>query len=199
MHKILIATHNKGKYPEFETFFKAHGFKTVAAYEAKLSDVEEGDTSFAENARLKAAHGLKQKQLMTLGDDSGLEIPALDDFPGVITARFTKEQGGYQQAVNYYLDKLKADECRARYVAELCLAVADQEYITTRATVEGKLIRNPRGKEGFGYDQWFVPAGFTQTCAELTMAQKQEISHRGKALSQLIEQMQKHESLRPLS
>jgi non-canonical purine NTP pyrophosphatase (RdgB/HAM1 family) len=198
MHKILIATHNKNKYIEFKAFFAEQWLETTAAFEQGVSDVIEGDISFAENARLKADHGLRLSGLPTLGEDSGLEIPALNNFPGVITKRFTDECGGYQSAVSHYLDKLGVETCDARYVAELCLSLPDQQYITTRATLEGSLIRTPRGEGIFGYDPWFVPKGFKKTCAELTVAQKQEISHRGKALRQLMEQMQKHDFFRAI-
>lgn len=199
MQKIVIATYNKGKYAEFQAFFSAHGFETIAAYELELPDVEEGDVSFADNARLKAEAAMRLTGLPALGDDSGLEIPELNNFPGVVTARFTKECGGYPAAVNHYLDKLQKNSCAARYVAELCLAQPSQSNIQVRATVEGKLIHDRRGERDFGYDPWFVPEGHKQTCAELTLEEKEKISHRGKALRLLMEKMKPHDRLRAVS
>jgi XTP/dITP diphosphohydrolase len=199
MQKIVIATYNKGKYAEFQAFFAAHGFETVAAYELELPDVEEGDVSFADNARLKAEAAMRLTGLPALGDDSGLEIPELNNFPGVVTARFTKECGGYPAAVRHYLDTLNKKSCTARYVAELCLAQPSQPNIFVRAAVEGKLTADRRGEREFGYDQWFVPEGFTQSCAELSLAEKEKISHRGKALRLLMEKLKPDDRLRAVS
>lgn len=193
MHKILIATYNKGKYTEFQSFFAQHGIETVAAYEMNVPDVEEGETSFAENAKLKAENGWRCTGLPTLADDSGLEIPELNNYPGVLTARITKDLGGYPQAVAHYCSKLNKASFAAKYVAELCLYGGEDNIITSRATVEGMLQAHAKGERDFGYDQWFVPKGYTQTCAEISLAEKEKISHRGKALRQLMEQINRDE------
>jgi XTP/dITP diphosphohydrolase len=199
MHKILSATYNKSKYAEFAHFFTAHGFETAASYQLEIPDVEEGVTSFAENAKLKAMNAMQYSHLPSLGDDSGLEIPELDNFPGVVTARFTKDQGGYPQAVEYYCNKLSKDRFAARYVAELCLALPNGDFITTRETLDGELIRHPRGDQSFGYDAWFVPEGLNQTCGEISRAEKEVISHRGKAVKSLLKKMEEYAPLRLVS
>ncbi len=193
MRKILIATYNKGKYAEFQAFFKSHGIETVAAYECDVPDTEEGETSFADNARKKAENGWAHTGLPTLADDSGLEIPDLNNYPGVLTARVTKQLGGYPQAVQNYCERVGRDSFPARYVAELCLVVDNKKSFATRAQVEGSLIRTARGTRDFGYDRWFIPKGYTCSCAELSLAEKEAISHRGKALRQLMECLQNDE------
>lgn len=199
MQKIIIATYNKSKYAEFAHFFNAHGFETEASYQLEIPDIDEGVTSFAENAKLKAMNATQFSRLPSLGDDSGLEIPELDFFPGVITARFTKDQGGYPQAVAYFCDKLGKEHFKARYVAELCLALPNGDFITSRETLDGELIRAPRGDQSFGFDAWFVPEGLHQTCGEITRAEKEALSHRGKALKSLMKKMEEHAPFRTLS
>ncbi len=190
MQKILICTYNKNKYPEFQRFFKEHGYDTTAAFELGLGDVVEGDTSFHDNARLKAVHGYQQTKLASLGDDSGLEVPDLNFFPGVITARFAKEIGGYPQAIEHFYASLKTDQpIAAQYKAVLCLALSDEIILETEAIVKGHLIRHPRGERVFGFDQWFVPEGYTETFSQMSLAEKEALSHRGKALVNMAELM----------
>lgn len=195
MQKILITTYNESKFAEFSAFFAEKAIDVVASYQMGIPDVEEGEISFAANAKLKADNGVLHSGLPSLADDSGIEIIDLDNFPGVITARYTKQVGGYAQATASFFAKLpQATTLKARYVAELCLALPDGTYITARDTIEGHLKQTPSGDQLFGFDPWFVPTGETRSFAEMSKAEKAAISHRGKALRQLLQKIEQHES-----
>lgn len=157
-------------------------------------DVEETGSTFAENASLKAAAYARRSGLFTLGDDSGLEIRALDNAPGVLSARYGGEKTGFHQKMKMLLGELSAipnANRDARFVCVMSLATPNGEIVLEAEGVcEGRLAESPRGGGGFGYDPIFIPSGFDLTFGELDSDIKQQISHRARAAAKIIRYLQ---------
>jgi XTP/dITP diphosphohydrolase len=183
--KIVIATHNPGKLKEFAGLLAPLGWDLVSAGALGLPEPEETGASFAANAALKARAAAAAAGLPALADDSGLCVAALDSGPGVFSARYAA--GDYPAAFARIIAAAAArDEWRARFVCALCLAAPDGGTATYIGQADGVIAQSPRGANGFGYDPIFVPAGYRQTFAELGAVVKDGISHRAKAVTQLL-------------
>jgi XTP/dITP diphosphohydrolase len=152
--------------------------------------VEDGET-FLENARKKAHPAAKASGLPTLGEDSGLEVDALGGAPGIYSARYAREDGGddaNNRKLRREMEDVPPGKRGARYRCVAVLAFPDGREITGEGSCEGEIAREPRGSGGFGYDPVFLlPDG--RMMAELSSAEKDAISHRGRALRQLREKM----------
>ena len=188
--KIVVATHNKGKIREFKAALAEIGIEAVGIGELVTvpEPVEDGDT-FAANARNKAHYYMKACGLPCLADDSGLEVDALDGAPGVYSARYAGEHATDEDNNKKLLNALKdvpADKRTGRYVAELVLAYPDGKELTARGTCEGVIIDEAHGEGGFGYDPYFYVPSLGHTMAEIPLAEKNAISHRGLALKKLV-------------
>lgn len=190
---LLIATGNQGKAREFRDMLASDTLRwTDLSQHARGPEVEETGRTFRANACLKASTYARHYQMWTLADDSGLEVDALDGAPGVLSARWAAiHRAGQGDADNNAL-LLKQladvpDEKRtARFVCVLALSDPQGRIIlTTRDTVEGRILRAPRGRNGFGYDPLFLIDALGRTTAELPPEEKHAISHRGKALRSL--------------
>jgi XTP/dITP diphosphohydrolase len=188
--RVLIATTNPGKIREFRQILGDDRFQwdDLSQHRGTEAPEETGET-FRANACLKAAYYAKLFRTPALADDSGLEVDALDGKPGVHSARWAEmNRAGKGDADNnaLLLRQLEgvADERRtARFVCVLALADAEGKILlTARDTVEGRIIHQPRGENGFGYDPLFLVDAAGKTTAELAPAEKHAISHRGKAL-----------------
>lgn len=195
---ILIATGNAGKAREFLEILAAAQPGRAALRFTNLADhsnvveVQETGTTVDENACLKATGYARQFNRWALADDSGLEVDALGGSPGVYSARWAEmHDAGKGDAANnaQLLEQLRdvPDAARtARFVCVLALSdPAGQVVLTARDSVEGQILRSPRGTNGFGYDPLFLVAGTALTTAELPRAEKHRVSHRGKALRRL--------------
>jgi len=150
----------------------------------------EGEESYVENARAKAVYGREvgPEEAWMLGEDSGLEVVALGGAPGVRSARYGAEGG---EAIERLLDELRGvEDRRARYVCELVLLGPGVEELRGSGVLKGRIAREARGSEGFGYDPVFLPAGEEATVAELGNAWKAENSHRARAAADLRGQTQ---------
>ena len=193
---IVIATHNAKKRVELSRILSPLGYRVI---DFPLSDVEETGVTFEENARLKALSGCRESGLPCVGDDSGLCVDALDGAPGVYSARYAGEHGNDAANIAKLLDALKYTENihrTARFVCAACCVFPDGSKITVRGTCEGHIASAPSGKGGFGYDPVFLPdeaPGFTM--AQLDAAQKDAISHRGRALALLANQLLEMENM----
>ena len=198
--EILIATANPGKSAEFRQMLGADRFAWHDLSEqSKQQPVEETGETFRANACLKAAEYARRHHMWTLADDSGLEVDALNGRPGVYSARWAKMNGaGSGDADNNktllaQIDQVPDEQRTARFVCVLALADPTGRIIlTARDTVEGRLLRVPRGSNGFGYDPLFFIESLGKTTAELDPDQKHQISHRGKALRRLRELMERN-------
>ena len=182
--KVALASTNKGKLRELRVLFPDWDIEPLAA-----DYPEETGETFYENAVAKTqfARTVVDEEVPVLGEDSGLEVGALDARPGVRSARFAGPDASDDDNVEQLLRELDAvpdDERGARYVSELVLLSSDQELRGT-GTLEGRIGTERRGSEGFGYDPVFIPAGHDRTVAELGDAWKRENSHRARAAQAL--------------
>jgi len=184
--RLLIATRNRGKLQEFRTLLEELPLEPcdLNSFPAIGTVAETGDT-FAENASLKAKEYARQAVVMTLADDSGLEVKALGGAPGVLSARYAGEGASDSERVQKLLSELSNinDGNRAaRFVSVVAIADASGTILNvSRGVCNGAIVEAPRGTNGFGYDPIFVPEGFDQTFAELSSEIKNQISHRGRA------------------
>lgn len=195
--KLLIATSNKGKIKEFREMLGADRFQWSDLSEHReIAPVEETGQTFRENACLKAQYYARALNTWAMADDSGLEVDAIDRKPGVHSARWAEmNNAGKGDAANNALllkqiEHVEDSKRTGRFVCVLALSNPQGQIIlTVRDTVEGRLIRSPRGTNGFGYDPLFYFDDLGCTTAELPPEKKHEISHRGKALRRMRELM----------
>lgn len=166
--------------------------RLVSASEAGVVLPEETGTTFVENALLKARAAADQTGLVAIADDSGLEVDALDGAPGVRSARFAGEPSDDAANNALLLRRLAAvppEKRAARFRSVVAIVTPDGSEFVSEGTLEGTVLRVPRGSSGFGYDPLFVPLGLDRTLAELTMEEKNRISHRGQAVRRAIERL----------
>jgi XTP/dITP diphosphohydrolase len=183
--QILVATHNAGKLREFGLLFAPLGYEAVGAGALGLTEPEETADSFEGNARLKAVAAAQASGMRALADDSGLCVAALGGGPGVFSARYAA--GDYPGAFAKVIAACAAaGEWRAWFVCALCLAEQDGASATYIGRVQGRIAEVPSGGGGFGYDPLFVPVGYAQSFAVLGDAVKGRISHRARALAQVV-------------
>ena len=189
----MLASHNPGKLAELEALLAPHGVAVVSSRELGLGEPDETGLTFADNARLKAHAAAQVSGLPALADDSGLEARGLDGAPGVQSARWAGPERDFALAMARVRDALgsrfgdfaRADR-RAAFVAVLCLAWPDGHEELAEGRVEGTLVDPPRGAGGFGYDPMFAPEDDRRTFGEMPPAAKQALSHRARALRQLL-------------
>ena len=186
--RLVIATRNPGKVREIIRI--CYGWPTAWLTFETVSwpEIEEAGASYLENAVLKAQGVAAAVGEAALADDSGIEVDALGGGPGPRSARFAGEGAGDWDNLRLLIERLKElpPAARgARYRCVAALALPDGAEVWSEATCEGRLILEPRGAGGFGYDPIFVPEGFDRTMAELSPQEKDAISHRGKAFRAL--------------
>ena len=188
--KIILATQNQGKVRELQELLSDEDIEVLSLLDIPdWEDVEENGETFADNAALKARTAVLRTGLIALADDSGLEVDALDGRPGVYSARFAGEPKDDERNNDKLLQLLEVvpdDKRTARFSCALVLATPDGEEFLTEGTVEGRILRQRRGKGGFGYDPLFFVAEFARTMAELNLAQKNKLSHRAQAFHKVI-------------
>ena len=190
--KILLATHNIKKRVELQRILSPLGIEVVLADDigCDLRDVEETGTTFEENALLKAVSGCEDSGLPCIGDDSGLCVDALDGAPGVFSARYSGGHGNDEGNINKLLSELKdvpEEKRTARFVCTACCVFPDGRKITVRGECEGKILTERHGSGGFGYDPIFAAEGLN--FGEITAEEKDRLSHRGKALRLLADEL----------
>jgi XTP/dITP diphosphohydrolase len=188
--KLLLATNNAGKVKEFRSLLEGIPFKMVTPKELgiKMDVAETGDT-YQENAGLKACALAKATGLLTLADDSGIEVDALGGAPGVISARYAGENATDKERVNYLLAKIKdvpQEKRTARFVCVIAIAQPDGQVTFVNGKCEGLITFAPSGDQGFGYDPIFFFPEQGKTMAELQAETKNKISHRGRAAQKAV-------------
>ena len=187
--KVVIATHNPGKLKEMRELLAPHGIETISAGDLGLDEPIETGTSFAENAKLKAAAAANASHLPALADDSGLTVEALGGEPGIYSARWAGEKKDFAHAMKTVEEKLKLKKAttperrRGAFIAALCLAWPDGEIATFEGRVDGRIVWPPRGDQGFGYDPIFLADGFNRTFGEMSAEEKHGLPPRGEGLS----------------
>jgi XTP/dITP diphosphohydrolase len=188
MRALLLATTNHHKLAEFRTIFSDIPFKLLSPLDINLDiDVEETGTTFAENAELKARAYAQASGLLSLADDSGLEIDALGGAPGVYSARFAGRNTSYAERFRLILQELQGlppEQRNARFRCSIALAEPNGYCRIVDGVIEGRIADTPRGDHGFGYDPIFFVPELGKTTAELAPDEKNRISHRGRAAQQ---------------
>ena len=184
---LVFATNNQNKLKEVKSKLKAEilGLADIHCNE----DIEETGKTFEENAFIKAKYVLDKYGYDCFADDSGLEVDALDGAPGVYSARYAGEHGNAEANMNKLLENLKGiGNRKARFVTVICL-INKENTLYFRGEINGTIINEKRGDDGFGYDPIFVPDGFNLTFAEMTLEEKNKMSHRALALEKMTQHL----------
>ena len=194
MGKLIFATGNEGKMREIRVIMEDLGVEILSQKEAGLApQVDENGTTFEENAIIKAkAVAALAPEAIVLADDSGLEIDYLNKEPGIYSARYAGEDTSYVVKNQMLLDRLAGvpqEKRTARFVCVIAAVFPDGQTVTVRETMEGFIGEVPVGENGFGYDPIFQVPQYGCSSAQLTMEQKNELSHRGKALRKMKEEI----------
>lgn len=187
---VVVATRNKGKLKEFRAMLEPIGYevKGIDDIDATLPDVVEDADTFEGNALKKAREFSRALGMAVVSDDSGLCVDALGGAPGVYSARYAGENAGDEANLAKLLADLKGDTSPGQYVCVLAYVDGEHEVVV-RGECDGELIAERRGTGGFGYDPIFYVEQYGHTMAELTMDEKNAISHRALALKRLISQL----------
>jgi len=185
--KLLFATHNPNKILEIKPKLPS-GFRLTSLEELKfLNEVPETGNTLEENALEKARYIYNRFKIIVMADDTGLEVEALNNEPGVFSARYAGDQKNSEDNINKLLGKLSGIANRkARFRTVISLITATEE-INFEGIVEGVIIHERRGNGGFGYDPVFIPDGHDKTFAEMSLEEKNQISHRARAINKLTE------------
>lgn len=191
MSTIVLATGNKGKVKELASLFAEHNITIVPQSDFNVSEVAETGTTFVENAIIKARHAAKVTGMSAIADDSGLAVDALGGAPGVYSARYAGEDATDDDNTQKLLSALSDIEETKRGARFHCVLVymqssEDPTPIICHGVWEGSICRETQGNEGFGYDPVFWQADRQLTSAQLPRDLKNQLSHRGKALTQLV-------------
>lgn len=197
MKSIILASNNKDKVKEVKEILK--GYDIISMKEAGIDvDIEENGTTFEENALIKARAIMKLTGQITMADDSGLEIDYLNKAPGVYSARFMGHDTSYDiknKALIQKLEGVKGSDRSGRFVCAIAVCFPDGREIVKRGTMEGLIAEEIKGDNGFGYDPIVYLPEYGKTSGELAPEEKNKISHRGKALALIKEELDKSEEL----
>ncbi|MCF6262178.1 MAG: RdgB/HAM1 family non-canonical purine NTP pyrophosphatase [Xanthomonadales bacterium] len=194
MQQLVLATGNPGKLLEMRELLAPLGFQVLAQSELGVTEVDEPGPGFIENALIKARHAARITGLPAIADDSGLVVPALAGAPGVYSARYAGEDANAEknnQKLLQAMSDLHGDQRQAYFICQIAAvsAVADPLPLLALGRWQGVILSELQGKKGFGYDPLFAPQGMNCSAAELTPADKNQFSHRGLAMVQLIKQI----------
>lgn len=202
MIELLLATTNAAKFAEVQVFLKNLAVEVIPLkHLGTWPEVVETGKTFEENALKKARTLAQHSGLLTLADDSGLEVDALHGKPGIVSARYSGEEGSDQKNIEKLLDVMKdipAENRQARFVCVLALCAPDSLGIkewTAREECEGWIVFFPKGENGFGYDPVFFYPPFGKTFGEIDRETKLTVSHRGKVLKRLAENLTRRSNL----
>jgi XTP/dITP diphosphohydrolase len=195
IEKLVLASGNRGKLNELSDLLQSLNYQIYSQAELGVPEVPETGTTFVENAIIKARNAAQHTGFAALADDSGIEVDALDGAPGVYSARFSGADATAEKNNTLLVEKLRgvpASERTARYRAVIVYMrhAADPSPIICEGSWEGLIQLEPRGDGGFGYDPYFFLPQLGCTSAELSATEKNQLSHRGKALGLLVDRLQ---------
>ncbi|WP_426022360.1 RdgB/HAM1 family non-canonical purine NTP pyrophosphatase [Brevundimonas sp. PWP3-1b1] len=185
--RLVVATHNPGKVPEISALLDGN-YEIVTAGQLNLPEPDETETTFAGNAMLKARHAAQLSGEVSLADDSGLSVAALDGAPGIFSARWAgpgKDFAVAMKKVEERLEEIGATDRTAWFTSALAVAWPDGPCVVVEGEIHGQLTFPQRGDRGFGYDPLFIPDGGDLTFGEMEPAAKDAISHRTRAFAKL--------------
>ena len=188
-YELILATNNAHKLKEVREILSPHKITVYGLNDLNLhpEDVDENADTYAGNALIKAQSLQKLTTMPIIADDSGMEIEAMDNQPGLHSARFADQHGGHANAIRAILQELKKkDNRKARFVCDIILVNEDEKPLLFEGIVDGHIAEEPFGEGGFGYDPIFVADELNKTYAEMTQEEKNKVSHRGKALKKLL-------------
>lgn len=195
MRKMIFATGNEGKVREVQAILKDMEVEVLSLKQAGIfAEIEENGTSFVENAVIKAKEIAKLTDAIVLADDSGLEIDYLNKEPGIYSARYLGEDTPYADKNRMILKRMEGVEEKertARFVCAMAAVLEDGTVLTTHGEMEGMIGYESKGENGFGYDPIFYLPQYGMTSAQVSPEEKNRISHRGKALRQMKEELLK--------
>ena len=189
--KLLIGTNNKGKYKEIKDLLPKY-IKTYSTEEFKLKSPKEDGLTFEDNSIIKSKYFSKKTKLICLADDSGLEIDLLNKAPGIYSARWGGKNGDFKKAIKrvyrnlYKVDKdWQSKKVKARFICALSIYNFNKKIASVQGKIEGFISKEPKGKNGFGYDPIFIPRNKKKTFGEMKPFEKYKIDHRFDAFKKI--------------
>ena len=188
-YEIILATNNAHKLQEVRQILSPHKITVYGLSDLGLKpeEPEENADTYKGNALIKALSVQKLTTMPVIADDSGLEIFAMNNEPGLHSARFASSHGGHPQAIQAILDYLKdKDNRKARFVCDIILVNEEKEPLLFEGIANGSIAEKPFGEGGFGYDPIFIEDDMNKTYAEMTQEEKNTVSHRARALKKLL-------------
>ena len=191
MKELIVATTNQGKVKEIQAMLKDLNIEVKSLKDVydDVPDIVEDGKTFKENALIKAKYVADDLHKIVLADDSGIEIDAFGKLPGIYSARFLGKDTPYPIINQAIIDAIEGKERTCRFVCALALCIPNQEPILIQETFEGEINDHIAGVNGFGYDPIFLVKGDKRTMAELSEEEKNQISHRSRALNQIVDYM----------
>ena len=185
MKKILIGTHNKGKFREI-AYLLSKKYKKVSPVSLKIPSPKETSKSFSGNSKLKVNFFSKFVDFPVISDDSGLCIKSLKNKPGIYSARLAKKHGSFVKAMIFILKKMKHKKDRsAVFICSLSFKYPKKKLINVTGKIKGSIARSIRGKKGFGYDPIFIPNKYEKTFGQFSKIEKMKMDHRYEAFKKL--------------
>ena len=185
MKKILIGTHNAGKFKEI-AYLISKNYKKISPVSLKIKSPKETGKSFISNSKLKVRFFSKHVNYPVISDDSGLCIQALNNKPGIYSARLAKKHGGFAKAMKFILKKMKNKKNRkATFVCSLSYKRNDEKIVSVEGRLKGNISYKILGKKGFGYDPIFIPSRKTITFGQMLKSKKMKMDHRYIAFQKL--------------
>ena len=182
---LLIGTHNDGKFKEISKLISKK-IKKISPRSLKIKAPKETGKTFRSNSELKANYFYKKSKLISLSDDSGLEILALKNKPGIYSARWAKRNGSFRKAMINILEKIKNKKNRkARFICSLSIKLNEKKIITSIGIINGHISFKMMGNKGFGYDPIFIPNRSKFTFGQISISKKMKIDHRSIAFRKL--------------
>ena len=187
MKNLLFFSHNHKKIIEVESIFNHKGVKihNLKSFE-KIKEPNENGLSFAENAKIKSAFGLKSFNIPCFADDTGICVEAIKNKPGIKSKRFLDKFSTNKSAFDHIISNvIKTENDKAFFKTAICLSIKKNHHIIFEGKISGRISLRPKGSNGFGYDPIFIPSGYKKTLAEMSVKEKNAISHRKIALMKM--------------
>lgn len=192
MKKILVGTHNKGKFKEI-SYLLRRKIKKFSPKQLKIKSPREVGKTFKDNAKLKANYFSKFTQLPVISDDSGLCIKSLNGNPGIYSARWAKKHGNFKKAMKNILKSIKTNKNRkAKFICSLSIKLDYEKIVTVIGKIQGKISYKILGTKGFGYDPIFIPDRSSVTFGQMNISKKMKIDHRSIAFRKLKKKLKSY-------
>ena len=188
--QLLIGTHNDGKFKEISKLVNKN-IKKISPKKLKIRPPKETGKTFKSNSELKANFFYRKSNIISLSDDSGIEILALNKKPGIYSARWAKQSGGFKEAMLKVLKKVKENR-KARFICSLSIRLNKKKIITSVGTINGNISNKIVGTNGFGYDPIFIPNNSKLTFGQMKISKKMKIDHRSIAFKKLKKKLKSY-------